>query len=68
MRTLRHHPFPAAPVAAALSGAEGRLARRAFLHGGFRPFLPEVPAHAAGLFGFRLRLCPPFCEVLPSVP
>lgn len=68
MRTLLYHPFPATPVAAALPGAEGRLARRAFLHGGFRPFLPEVPAHTAGLFGFRLRLCPPFYKVFPPVP
>ena len=68
MRTLLRHPFPAAPVAAALPGTEGGMARCTLLHGGFRPFLPESPARADGLFGFRLRLCPPFYKVLPPVP
>ncbi len=30
--------------------------------------IPESPAYPAHLLGFRLYLCPPFCQVLPPVP
>ena len=56
------------PVAGDFPATERGMAWHPFLHGDAGPFFPESPSYPARLLRFRLRLCPPFCQVLPPVP